>query len=62
MKKHLIYLKSLVISRINLNVVRDIRNQLFSHVLKLPVGYYDRERSGNIISLIVNDVASSTTP
>lgn len=53
-----IYLKSLVISGINLKVVRDIRDQLFSHVLKLPVSHFDRERSGNVISLIVNDVAS----
>ncbi|MGA2506150.1 MAG: ABC transporter ATP-binding protein [Chitinispirillaceae bacterium] len=56
-KNILIYLKSLVMARINLNIIRDMRNQLFGHALKLPVTYYDRARSGNIISLIVNDIA-----
>ena len=57
-KNILIYIKSLVMALINLNIVRDMRNQLFGHALKLPVTYYDRARSGNIISLIVNDVST----
>jgi ATP-binding cassette, subfamily B, bacterial MsbA len=56
-KNILIYVKSLVMARLNLNIIRDMRNQLFGHALKLPVTYYDRARAGNIISLIVNDVA-----
>jgi subfamily B ATP-binding cassette protein MsbA len=56
-KNILIYVKALVMSQINLRIVRDMRNQLFSHVLRLPVSYYDRSRSGNIISLVVNDVS-----
>ena len=52
------YIKSLVMTRLNLNIARDLRNNLFGHVLKLPVSYYDREKSGNIISLLVNDVSS----
>jgi subfamily B ATP-binding cassette protein MsbA len=57
MKNILIYLKSLVMARLNLNIVRDMRNQLFGHALRLPVSYYDRARSGNVISLVINDVA-----
>ena len=56
-KNVLIYIKSLVMARLNLNIIRDMRDQLFGHALKLPVTYYDRARSGNIISLVVNDVA-----
>ena len=56
-KNILIYAKSLVMVLLNLRIVRDMRNQLFGHVLKLPVSYYDRSKSGNIISLVVNDVA-----
>ncbi len=52
------YLKVMVMTKINLFIIRDMRNQLFSHVLKLPVTYYDRTKSGNVISLIMNDVAS----
>jgi subfamily B ATP-binding cassette protein MsbA len=35
-----------------------MRNQLYNHALKLPVSHYDRTRSGDIISLIVNDIAT----
>jgi subfamily B ATP-binding cassette protein MsbA len=58
LKNILIYIKSLVMAQLNLNIVRDMRNQLFSHALRLPVTYYDRARSGNIISLVINDVAN----
>jgi subfamily B ATP-binding cassette protein MsbA len=57
-KNILIYVKALIMARINLNIVRDMRDQLFGHALRLPVTYYDRARSGNIISLVVNDVAT----
>jgi len=57
-KNFFIYLKSVVMTRLNLSVVRDMRNELFAHALALPVSYYDRTRSGNVISLVVNDVTS----
>jgi len=52
------YLKAIVMAKLNLSVVRDMRNQLFAHSLAMPVSYYDRTRSGNVISLVVNDVTS----
>jgi len=57
-KNILIYLKGRVMNRLSLSVVRDLRNQMFSHALSLPVSYYDREKSGNIVSLIINDASS----
>jgi len=57
-KNFFIYLKSVVMTKLNLNIVRDMRNELFAHSLALPVSYYDRTKSGNVISLIVNDVTS----
>ncbi|MFP4681111.1 MAG: ABC transporter ATP-binding protein [Chitinispirillaceae bacterium] len=56
LKNLFIYLKKLVMTRINLLVIRDMRDQLYSHVLKLPVSYYDKTKSGDVISLIQNDV------
>lgn len=58
LKNVLIYCKSLVMAVLNLNVVKDLRNQLYAHVLRLPVSYYDRTKSGNIMSIIMNDAAS----
>jgi len=60
LKNFLIYAKSLVMASLNLNVVKDLRNQLFSHAMKLPVSYYDRSRSGDVMSIILNDAAAIT--
>ncbi|MBN1127707.1 MAG: ABC transporter ATP-binding protein [Chitinispirillaceae bacterium] len=57
-KNLLIYVKALIMAQLNLRIVRDMRNQLFGHALRLPVTYYDRSRSGNIISLVINDVSA----
>lgn len=38
-----------------LQLVRDMRNRLFNHVLNLPVGYFTKESSGVIISRIMYD-------
>ena len=58
LKNFFTYLKSVAMTRLNLSIVRDMRNEMFNHALGLPVSYYDRTRSGNVISLIVNDVTS----
>ncbi|HEM3502773.1 TPA: ABC transporter ATP-binding protein [Streptococcus suis] len=36
-------------------VVRDVRVKIWKHVLGLPISYFDKNRSGNIVSNIVND-------
>ena len=52
------YIKGLVTGNLNFFITRDMRNHLYSHALVLPVTYYDRNRSGNIISLMFNDIAA----
>ena len=52
------YIKGIVTGNLNFFVTRDMRNHLYSHALVLPVTYYDRNRSGNIISLMFNDIAA----
>lgn len=58
LKNLLTYLKRIVVAFINLRVVSDLRNRLYSHALALPVTYYDRNRAGRIISLLTNDVTA----
>lgn len=60
-KNVLIYCKTLVMAVLNLNVVRDLRDQLYNHAMKLPVTYYDRTKSGNIMSIIMNDTTGINT-
>ena len=52
------YIKGLVTGNLNYFITRDMRNHLYGHALVLPVTYYDRNRSGNIISLMFNDIAA----
>ena len=50
------YLASWHLGPIRLGIVRNLRNQLFSKVLELPLGYYTEERKGDIMSKMANDV------
>ncbi len=38
-------------------VLYRIRRDLYTHILDLPLSYFDRERSGHLISRVTNDVA-----
>ncbi len=51
------YLKDLVIRMINLFMIRDIYDDLFAHIIALPVHYFDGHRTGAVMSLLANDVA-----
>ncbi|QKT04858.1 lipid A export permease/ATP-binding protein MsbA [Ectothiorhodospiraceae bacterium 2226] len=37
-------------------VIKDLRSQMFSHLLRLPTGYYDRVSSGQLLSKVIYDV------
>lgn len=39
-----------------MKMVREMRNSLYNHILRLPVGYFHKESSGVIISRIMYDV------
>ncbi|MCG2721942.1 MAG: ABC transporter ATP-binding protein/permease [Thermodesulfovibrionales bacterium] len=41
-----------------MKLVRETRNTLYHHILRLPIGYFHKESSGVIISRIINDVES----
>lgn len=37
--------------------VADLREAIYAHVLRLPIGYFSRQRSGEVISRMTSDVA-----
>ena len=41
---------------IRTGVLRDLRRQLYDKIVSLPLGYFTRERKGDILSRITNDV------
>ncbi|MFM5463963.1 ABC transporter transmembrane domain-containing protein [Aeromonas simiae] len=49
------YRQSLLFNRIAQSVVQRLREQVFSTAIRLPASYFDRHRSGALISRITND-------
>ena len=39
------------------NVMRDFTTNMYSHIQKLPVEYFDKMRTGELISRLTNDVS-----
>ncbi len=49
------YLQSYFLAYVEQAVIRDLRNQIFAHIHRLPMTFFKHERTGNIISRITND-------
>lgn len=43
-------------NRITYRVTRDIRNEAFSHIQKLPLSFLDSHRQGDLVSRVISDV------
>lgn len=56
LKNLFLYLASWINSPIRTAVINDMRYDLFSKVLKLPIGYFSEERKGDILSRMTNDL------
>jgi subfamily B ATP-binding cassette protein MsbA len=59
------FLSTYYMSWVSRTVIRDLRDEMFRHILRLPVNYYDNQSSGALLSKMVYDVeqlaeASST--
>lgn len=49
------YWQSIIFQNNALEVIHDIRLKVFSHLLKLPMRYFDSEPTGRLISRLTND-------
>ncbi len=52
-------LQGYILSKNGNNIVTDLRNQLFSHVVKLPPTFIDRFSTGRIISRLISDAGNT---
>ena len=50
------YLQSNLMTYVEQALVRDLRNDLYRHIHELPLAYFTNERTGNLISRVMNDV------
>jgi len=56
LKNGFIFAANFVLAPIRAFLVRDIRNDIYRKVLKLPLSYYTEARKGDVIARISNDV------
>ncbi len=50
------WLMSVINNRITYNVIRDMRNDAFAKIQRLPISYIDRHPVGDIVSRLISDV------
>ena len=50
------YFATVQIAIIRTRVVRDVRNSLFRKAMRLPMGYYDRNRKGDVLARFSSDM------
>lgn len=50
------YFQSNLMVAVEQGLVKDLRNDLYRHIHELPLSYFTNERTGNLISRVMNDV------
>lgn len=50
------FFQSYFLSYVEQGVIKDLRNDTYKHLHKLPMSYFKNEKTGNLISRITNDV------
>ena len=50
------YLQNLIMIYVTQGCLRDLRNELFEHMQKLPIKYFDTHAHGDIMSVYTNDI------
>lgn len=61
LKNLLIWLAGQIGAQLQEYVARDMRSALYSHLLRLPLGWFNRTKVGQIISRMLNDVNNAKT-
>src|SRR5258705_2844235 len=52
------YLALYVLNPIRNNIINDMRSDMFAKILKLPIGYFNEQRKGDLMSRLTNDLGS----
>lgn len=55
-KNIFLYIKNILLRIVELKLVKEIRDRLFKHIQTLSLGYFNRQHSGTITSIVMNDV------
>jgi subfamily B ATP-binding cassette protein MsbA len=55
------FVRSYLVARVEQGVTRDLRRELYGHLLELDLGFFGRTRVGQIVSRVINDVEQLRT-
>tara|TARA_B100000902_G_C27317445_1_gene922239 strand:+ start:155 stop:1975 length:1821 start_codon:yes stop_codon:yes gene_type:complete len=50
------YINQTLLSYINLNIIKDMRDELYIKIQNLPLNFFDRNKSGELLSILLNDI------
>ena len=50
------YVNWVCISILELRIIRDIRNMLYTKVQNFPLSFFNKSKSGEILSIMLNDI------
>ncbi len=51
-----LYISKAITHHVNLSISRDMRSDVYRHVMDLPISYYDQNETGKIVSYVVNEL------
>ncbi len=54
-KNAFFYVASVFSTRVQLGIVRDMRDQLYAHIQRLPLGFFDRNKIGQLVARVFSD-------
>ncbi len=55
LKNVFFYAASVLGMKVQLGIVRDMRDQLYAHIQRLPLGFFDRNKTGQLVARVFSD-------
>lgn len=52
------YLSNISIMKMRFGIIRDLRNQLFKKFISLPIGYFKKQKKGDILARMTQDIGN----
>ena len=57
-KNIFLYLKNISLTYIQFNLITSLRNRIYGHLHSMSLSYFDKARSGELTSIVINDVSN----
>ncbi|MFC1785146.1 ABC transporter ATP-binding protein [Candidatus Neomarinimicrobiota bacterium] len=58
LKNLFLYIKNILLTHVQYNFIRELRNNLYKKYLSLSLSFFNKQKSGELISIIITDVSN----